>query len=1080
MSTAASQQATRETAVLDIGGMTCAACVNRVEKALKKVDGVSEAAVNLAAETATVDFDAGRVEVPQLVDAVSRVGYTGTPRTPVADEPEAEGSGGSRRDAELAGLQRRWIVGLVTGLALMAIMYVPIYPDAMDWLMPLMFVVATVVQFWSGASIYRAAWSAARHRSTNMNTLVALGTGVAYGYSSFVTLWPGLAERWGLPLHVYFETSLVIISLVLLGRWLERRARGRTVSAIQALIGLAPKTARVLRDGTEIDIPVSEVVAADAVRVRPGEKVPVDGTVADGTSTVDESMITGESMPVAKRAGDQVIGATLNRTGTMIITATAVGEQSTLSQIVKMVEDAQASKPPMQRLVDRVAAIFVPVVLVLAALTFAAWLFFGPDTDRLTLAISTTVAVLIIACPCALGLATPTAVMVGTGRAAELGILISNSEALETTRQLTAVVLDKTGTITRGRPTVTNIDTVQGQEPDEVLALVAAVERGSEHPLAEAILATATERGLELSDAVDFEAVPGHGAEALVDGRTVRVGNRALMARAKIDTGALQQIAAERAEAGETPMYVAIDDRVVGVISVSDPIKPESVEAVAQLKALGLSVWMLTGDNEATARAVAAQVGIDSADGGVIAEVLPGDKAARIAELQAEGHRVAMVGDGINDAPALAGADLGVAIGTGTDVAIAASDITLIGGDLRGIVAAIGLSRRTVTTIKQGLAWAFGYNVLLIPVAAGALFAFGGLLLDPVLASAAMAMSSVSVVSNALRLRRFRRPETADEIAHPPLRSRIGSYAYLVTVAVVALALGAGLTWASRTEPAQRGMNGILAWTSGMGMPMRPAMSVMETTEAPPVPAEHAGLEVNITAADPRPGQPTTITMSLTDAETGAPIDDLVRTHQVWSHMIVTRADHGSFAHIHPEPTGRPGELRTTATFPTAGEYTVRTEFRQQGQMADVVSQAEITVVGAVPPVVATPAQVRTVEAGGVTVTLDGDAHVGETSDFTLSFTDAEGRPVRGLQPYLGAAGHVVIIKSDDSWFAHRHAETTDERGRPVFALPGTTFGPELDLHADFEAPGSYRLWAQFRLADGTVITAPFTVEASR
>jgi Cu+-exporting ATPase len=842
-------------------------------------------------------------------------------------------------------------------------------------------------------------------------------------------------------------------------------------------MGLAPKTARLLRDGAEVDVPLAEVRTGDQVRVRPGEKVPVDGTVTEGASAVDESMVTGEPLPVTKRVGDPVIGATMNRTGTLVVAATAVGADSTLAQIVRLVEDAQGSKPPLQRLADRVSSIFVPVVLLVALATFAGWSLFGPDGQQLTLAITTAVAVLIIACPCALGLATPTAVMVGTGRAAELGILIGSSEALETAGRVTTVVLDKTGTITHGRPMVSTVDPTAGWSGDALLSLLAPVEVGSEHPVAEAIVTAAQTRQLRLPTAEAFDAVPGHGVTATVEGRRVAAGNAALMAAEGVDVTALTGRAEIRAAAGATPVFVAVDGQAAGLVGVSDTVKPDSAAAIAQLKALGLRLVMLTGDNPATARTVAAQVGIDE----VSADVRPADKAAQVKALQADGQVVVMVGDGINDAPALATADLGVAVGTGTDVAIAASDITLVGGDLRGIVAAIALSRRTVTTIKQGLGWAFGYNALLIPVAAGALYSFDGLLLDPILASAAMAMSSVSVVTNALRLRRFRRPTTVTEVSHPPLRARIAGYAYLVVVAAVALSLGAGFTWASRTETASRGMNGILAWSAGMGMPMRPAMSVMESTETPPVSPHDADLQVDISVPEGvRPGVPTPLTIQVTDATTGAPVEDLVRTHQEWSHVIVTRADLGTFAHIHGQPTGEPGRLQVTTTFPTAGRYLVHTEFRRQGQMADVLARQEIVVAGQDEPA---PPQVegetRTAHTHGVTVRLTGEAEVGETSDFTLAFTDTTtGQPVTGLQPYLGAAGHVVILADDGTGFAHQHAETTDSHGRPVFAVPGSTFGPELDLHATFPTAGHYRLWAQFRLADGTVITAPFAVDA--
>ena len=1089
---------------LDIGGMTCASCVHRVEKALSRVDGVATAEVNLATEVATVTFESRPVDITALTAAVAAAGYTATvptvPAAPtvtdaVASASADQASGAAEdaasdtaHDAQLRGLKRKWQVSLTVGLGLMALMYLPLSLDTMDWLMPVILLVATVVQFWAGRSIYVAAWAAARHRATNMNTLVALGTGVAYGYSAFVTLWPGIAERAGLPLHLYFETSLVVIALVLMGRWLELRAKKRTTAAITALVGLAPKTARVVRDGVEQDLPVDALGLGDLVRVRPGEKIPVDGQVVDGTSSVDESMLTGESIPVDKHAGDQVIGATINGTGTLVFQVTAVGGDTALAQIIRLVEDAQGSKPPMQRLADTVSGWFVPAVLLAAVATFAAWAIFGPAATHWTMAIGTAIAVLIIACPCALGLATPTAVMVGTGKAAELGVLIGNSAALEQSRRLTAIVLDKTGTITRGRPALTRTVTLDDWADDALVRLCAAAETGSEHPLGEAIVTAARDRGLTLSRLERFTAIPGRGIDATVEGRRVLIGNAALLTDADIATGELWADAAAAAAAGQTPMFVAVDGRPAGLLVVADPIKTESADAVAQLKALGLQVWMLTGDNAATAHAVAATVGIDH----VLAEVLPHQKADQIRALQADGHIVAMVGDGINDAPALAGADVGVAIGTGADVAIAASDITLVGGDLRGVVAAIALSRRTVTTIKQGLGWAFAYNTLLIPVAAGALYAWHHILLDPILASAAMAMSSVSVVTNAQRLRRFTRPASAHEILHPSLRSRIGQYSYLTTIAAAAIAVGVGLTWASHTDRAQRGMNGALAWTEQVGMPMRPSMSTMMTTEIPPVDATEAGVHVQASVpAGTRAGVPTQVLITVTDARTGAPITDLGLTHSVWMHLIATRADLATFTHEHPAPTATPGQLAVEMTFPTPGRYILNTEFRRDGQIADIHDRQLVTIASTAPTTPTTPTAPtaptvepvvpgpRTITVDGTGIDLRGTARVGATSELTFTVTDAAtGAPLRNLQPYLAAAAHVVIMRADGQTFAHEHADVSDSDGNPVFAMPGTTFGPDLPVHVHLDTPGTYRLWAQFRLADGHVMTAPFTITA--
>ncbi len=772
-----------EIVALDVEGMTCASCVSRIERFVNRVEGVAQGTVNLATERATIQFDPARTSLEELKGAVHAAGYE------VRELQPASGATTTPADAldlarqhEIADLGRKWQVSLGVGLVMMAVMYLPLNLE-MRLVAPLLLIAAAAIQFWAGAVFYRATWAAARHGSTNMNTLVAVGTSVAFGYSTFVTLWPTLATEWGFPFHLYFETAVIIIALILMGRWLEARAKKRTAGAIRALMGLQARTARVVRDGVETDVPIEQVVVGDLVRVRPGEKVPVDGTIVDGRSALDESMLTGESLPVDKSVGDEVIGATLNRTGSFVFRATKVGADTALAQIVRLVEDAQGSKAPMQRLADQVAGVFVPIVLVVAALTAAGWLMFGPSP---VFAVTVAIAVLIIACPCALGLATPTAIMVGTGKAAEHGILIRGGEALEQARRIDTVVLDKTGTLTRGKPSVTRLIPAPGTTEAELLAPAAAVEVGSEHPLGEAILAHARELGLDLPEATGFEAAPGMGVRATVDGRSVIVGNRALLDAGGIEIGQLAAPADELASEGATPMFVAVDGRALGVIAVADTLRAESTQAVAQLEALGLEVWMLSGDNRRTAEAVARQAGI----GHVLAEVQPDEKAAKVRELQEAGRVVAMVGDGINDAPALAQADLGIAIGTGADVAMAASDITLIGGDLRTIVTGIALSRKTVGVIKQGLIWAFGYNVLLIPVAMGLLYPFFGILLNPVIAAAAMAMSSVSVVTNALRLRSFRAPESPDRILHPPLIERVREYGYLAGIAVLAVVVG--------------------------------------------------------------------------------------------------------------------------------------------------------------------------------------------------------------------------------------------------------------------------------------------------
>jgi P-type Cu+ transporter len=735
--------------------MTCASCVNRIERFLGKADGVQEASVNLATERATVRFDPAVIDRAGIVSTIEASGYEVRPEATANDTGhEGERAAEIVRSAEQRELLTGALVSLGIGLTMMAIMF---WPGGTPWPMEAVnrwFIApATIVQFVYGRRFLVAAARGLRHGELTMNTLVAMGTLAAYTYSMVVALMPDLVMAAGIGHETYFDSAAIIIGLVLLGRWLEARAKGQAAGAVGALLRLRPDTARVLRDGGEREMPLDQVVVGDLVRVRPGDRVPVDGIVVDGASAVDESMITGEPLPVEKTSGDRVIGATINASGSFVLRAERVGRDTTLAQIVALVERAQGSKAPIQRVADRVTGWFVPVVVAISTLTFVAWMLFGPE-PTLPYALTSAIAVLIIACPCAMGLATPTAIMVGTGKGAEMGILIRDGAALEDAQRITAVVLDKTGTITRGEPSVTRVELAPGVREADLLRIVAAAERGSEHPLAEAIVRHADALAVERAEAWAFEAVPGRGIRASVDDAQVLVGTEPFLADAGVDTTPLRSRADEVASTGASPVLVAVDGQPIGLLAVADTVKPASADAVARLRDAGLDVWMITGDRRATAEAIGGQVGIEPSR--IVAEVMPGEKAAAVAELQAGGAKVAMVGDGINDAPALAQADIGIAIGTGADVALEASDVTLVGDDLSGVPAAVRLSRATMRTIRQNLGWAFGYNVLLIPVAAGVLYPLAGLLLTPALAAGAMALSSVSVVANSLRLRAFR------------------------------------------------------------------------------------------------------------------------------------------------------------------------------------------------------------------------------------------------------------------------------------------------------------------------------------
>lgn len=754
----AGYEASTEALEFNIEGMTCASCVSAIEKAIGNLPGVLQPSVNLATEKATVKVLSKIVTADQVIRAVQDAGYDAAA---ISGRDEAAIN---RKESEESSLKRSLLLAAIFTLPIFILdMGSHLIPAFHHWLHGivstqnlyfLFFALATVVQFGPGLRFYQKGWPALLRGVPDMNSLVMLGTSAAYGYSVVATFIPAVLPDG--TVHVYFEASAVIITLILAGRYMENLAKGKTSEAIKRLMGLQAKKARVIRDGEELEIAIEDVVQGDVITVRPGEKIPVDGVMTKGSSWVDESMISGEPVPVEKSEGSEVVGSTINKNGSFRFRATKVGADTLLAQIIKMVEQAQGSKLPIQALVDKVTSYFVPAVIAVSLITFGIWLFWGPS-PALTFAIVNAVAVLIIACPCAMGLATPTSIMVGTGKAAELGILFRKGEALQTLRNAGVIALDKTGTLTKGSPELTDIETINGFKKDDVLRLVASLESHSEHPIAEALVKAAKVQGLGLEEADHFNAVTGFGVEGEIQGRRIHVGADRFMEKLGLDVGVFTAKAQELANEGKSPLYAAVDGNVAAVIAVADPIKSSTRAAIRELHRLGHKTAMITGDNRRTAEAIAAQLGIDE----VVAEVLPDGKVEAIKKLQQNGETVAFVGDGINDAPALAQAEVGIAIGTGTDIAIESAEVVLMSGDLRNVANAIALSKATIKNIKQNLFWAFGYNTSLIPVAAGVLFPLYGILLSPMFAALAMAASSICVLTNALRLKRFKAPVKA-------------------------------------------------------------------------------------------------------------------------------------------------------------------------------------------------------------------------------------------------------------------------------------------------------------------------------
>lgn len=1021
----------KETADLDIVGMTCAACATRIEKGLNKLEGV-KASVNLALETAHVEYNPSIVNPADIIKKVEQLGYKAKPKT------EAKG-GGDHRQKEVRRQQAMLVLSAILTFPLLWAMVGHFTFTSWIWSPEIFmnpwfqFALATPVQFIIGARFYVGAYKALRNGSANMDVLVALGTSAAYFYSLYVTIWDASSA-------LYYETSAVLITLILLGKLFEALAKGRSSEAIKSLMGLQAKTATVIRDGDELHVPVEEVVVGDIVLVKPGEKVPVDGLVVEGVSAVDESMLTGESIPVEKHAGDTVIGATLNKNGVLRIQATKVGKETALAQIIKVVEEAQGSKAPIQRVADVISGIFVPIVVGIAALTFLIW-YFGVEPGDLAAALEKAIAVLVIACPCALGLATPTSIMAGSGRAAEMGILFKGGEHLENTHRVTAIVLDKTGTVTKGKPELTDVRVEQHYQETEFLSWVGAAEKNSEHPLAEAIVAGIREKGIAMPQAESFQAIPGYGIMAVVQGKGIMIGTKKLMAQYSVRAEAAFEEMERLESAGKTAMLVAVDGQYAGMVAVADTIKETSKQAVARMKEMGLEVVMITGDNERTANAIARQVGIEH----VRAEVLPDGKAMEVKKLQDSGKKVAMVGDGINDAPALATADIGMAIGTGTDVAMEAADVTLMRGDLNSIPDAISMSKKTMQNIRQNLFWALAYNVIGIPIAAMGY-------LEPWLAGAAMALSSVSVVLNALRL------QNVDRIVEERDR-QMSRRQFVVILLLVVMAFFAGYGFGRQAIP-QAGQDSSMQHEGAVTQDDKHGHAhATESGSADAVAAKAVWTVENAQA-----GQPATIRIHIQD-EAGKPIDQLDIEHEKLLHLIVVSKDLSYFNHIHPEYMGQ-GEFVISNTFPSGGDYKLIADFVPAG--GSKTTQTEwITVEGATEPPVALDADkvhARTVD--GVEVKLLND-HPEAGKDFELNFELADAdtkQPITDLEQYLGAVGHVVILSEDTEDYLHVH---------PV---EENATGPVAKFITNFPGKGTYKIWGQFQ-RNGKVLTVPFVVQ---